>query len=117
MFNQNVKARFRTSLDSIYTVDEKGMIRHKVVADPHHKNERVEKNIFYIESEAESEKYLKDCNSGWDESYVVAFQEDIVQMALAKKGEKTPKFYELTRTPKVGLAPLDLYLDANGKAA
>jgi hypothetical protein len=63
------------------------------------------------------DKYLDDCNDGWDEKYVIDLQEDIVQMVLGKQGETALKFYEMTRSPKVGLAPLDIFLDANGKAA
>jgi len=124
MFKTNVPARFQTEQQSLYTVDEYGVLRDKV-ADPTRKSERAEKNIWYlIEKDSDTEilrAHVKVIENGeqkgpWLFSHVLHIMEDTYQLVLVQQGSSDKKqFIDMYRAPKKGMATFDIFCDANGK--
>ena len=119
MFHSNVPAQFETELHSQYRVDRYGLIRDKV-ADPNHKTEREEKNIYYID-EKDGDKILVSTSSKaatgqtqWDLNRVVSIMEDTHQLVLRMQGSSKEMIIDMYRAPKEGLSPFDFVCEANG---
>lgn len=113
MFNKNVPAKFQTEHDSIYTVDATGVTRDKP-ADPTRVTARQEKNIYYLVDSTDGDKLLGRLNQGWNYKNVLALIEATFQLVLVKGADDGMLYFEMTNKPKIGLSPVDMFMENNG---
>lgn len=106
LYGQNKPAKFETEKGSIYTVTTDDVQRDKFDKTKHGgKN----KNIFYTDNNTAStiRKDLKKGNGATDVC--------VDGLTLKYEINKSKKSFNLSDTPKVGLRPLDMILDKDGK--
>ena len=111
MFNTNILAQFKTGQGSIYNVDNRGVKRDKV-ADPTRATVWKQKNIYY---QTQNETDLIENSTDWEPFLVVRRGGDAYELRLCKNGEEGYLYVGMTVRPAVGLFPLDLFLEADGK--
>src|SRR5262245_33209787 len=113
MFNNNVRARFQTELNSTYTVDEKSVTRHKP-ADPSRETARQEKNIYYLLKSGDGTEVLSYLNKGWRHQSVKNMSGGAFKLVITDKAGECLVFFDMTDKPQTRLTPVDMFVERNG---